>query len=49
MQPKFIINGNLVTIKAEEALFIIKNVSVPYIEVEKSADENLHAFEVVNA
>jgi hypothetical protein len=38
-----------VTIKVKEALFIIRNVSVPYIEVEKSGDENLHAFEVVNA
>jgi hypothetical protein len=38
-----------VTIKAKEALFIIRNVSVRYIEVEKIRDENLHAFEFVNA
>jgi hypothetical protein len=46
---KFIINGNLVTVKAEEALTIVRNMSIPYIEVEESKDRNLHAFEVVNA
>ncbi|XP_073268737.1 uncharacterized protein [Populus alba] len=46
---KFIINGNLVTVRAEETLSMIKNVSIPYIETEESKDENMHAFEVVNA
>jgi hypothetical protein len=46
---KFIINGNLVTVKAEETLSMTKNISVPYIEAEGSTDGNLHAFEVVNA
>jgi hypothetical protein len=45
---KFIINENLVTVKAEEALTMVRNVSVPYIEAEESKDGNLHAFEVVN-
>jgi hypothetical protein len=46
---KFIINGNLVTVRAEETLSMMRNVSIPYIETEESKDENLHAFEVVNA
>ena len=46
---KFIINGNLVTVKAKEVLTTVRNVLVPYVEVEESKDGNLHAFEVVNA
>jgi hypothetical protein len=45
---KFIINGNLVTVKAEEVLTTVRNMSVPYVEAEESQDGNLHAFEVVN-
>lgn len=45
---EFIINGNLMTVKAEEALNMVRNMSVPYVEVEESNDRNLHAFEVVN-
>jgi hypothetical protein len=26
-----------------------RNVVIPYIQIEKSKDENLHAFKVVNA
>jgi hypothetical protein len=39
----------LITIKVEEALSMVRNVSILYIEVEESKDENLHAFKVVNA
>ena len=45
----FIINGNLVIVKAEETLSMTRNISVPYIEAKGSTDGNLHAFEVVNA
>ena len=45
---KYIINGTLVKVKAEETLSMIRNVSVPYIEAEDCKDGNLHAFEVVN-
>ncbi|XP_061945039.1 uncharacterized protein LOC133669048 [Populus nigra] len=45
---KYIINGTLVKVKAEETLSMIRNVSVPYIEVEDCKDGNLHAFEIVN-
>jgi uncharacterized protein YuzE len=38
-----------VTIKTEEALSMIRNVSVSSIKVEESEDGNLHAFEVINA
>jgi hypothetical protein len=46
---KFIINGNLVTVRVEETLSMMGNVSIPYIETEESKDGNLHVFEVVNA
>jgi hypothetical protein len=39
----------LITIKVEEALSMVRNVSILYIEVEESKDGNLHAFKVVNA
>ena len=45
---KYIANGVLVTVKAEEAISIMKNVAVPFIEAEDCMDGNLHAFEVVN-
>jgi hypothetical protein len=37
-----------VTIKVEETLAITQNVGVPYIEVERSNDGNLHAFKIVD-
>jgi len=46
---KFIINGNLVTVRVEETLSMMRNVLIPYIETEESKDGNLHVFEVVNA
>jgi uncharacterized Fe-S cluster protein YjdI len=45
---KYIVNGVLVTVKAEEAISVMKNVAVPFIEAEDCTDGNLHAFEVVN-
>ena len=45
---KYIANGVLVTVKAEEAISMMKNVAVPFIEAEDCVDGNLHAFEVVN-
>ncbi|XP_073267150.1 uncharacterized protein [Populus alba] len=45
---KYIINGTLVKVKAEETLSMIRNVLVPYIEAEDCKDGNLHAFEIVN-
>jgi len=38
-----------VTINVEETLAIIQNMGVPYIEVERSKDGNLHTFKIVNA
>jgi len=38
----------LVIVKTEETLVMVQNVAVPYIEAEKSKDENLHAFKIVN-
>ncbi|KAJ6974614.1 hypothetical protein NC653_030665 [Populus alba x Populus x berolinensis] len=45
---KYIMNGMLVTVKAEEAISMIKNVVVPFIEAEDCKDGNIHAFEIVN-
>jgi len=36
-------------VRAKEALTMVRNVSIPYIEAEESKDGNLHVFEVVNA
>jgi hypothetical protein len=45
---KYIANGVLVTVKAEETISMVRNVAVPFIEAEDCKDGNLHAFEVVN-
>ena len=45
---KYIMNGMLVTVKAEETISMIKNVVVPFIEAEDCKDEYSHAFEIVN-
>jgi hypothetical protein len=45
---KYIMNGMLVTIKAEEIVSMVKNMAIPFIEAEDCKDENLHAFEIVN-
>jgi len=38
---KYIMNGMLVTVKAEETMFIIRNVVVPFIEAEDCKDKNI--------
>nr|XP_034898411.1 uncharacterized protein LOC118036721 [Populus alba] len=45
---KYIMNGMLVTVKAEETVSMIKNVAIPFIEAEDCKDNNIHAFEIVN-
>lgn len=45
---KYIMIRMLMTIKAEETLTMVQNMTIPYIEVEGSKDGNLHAFEIVN-
>ncbi|XP_073262695.1 uncharacterized protein [Populus alba] len=45
---KYIMNGMLVTVKAEETISMVKNVTIPFLEAEDCTDENLHAFEIVN-
>jgi hypothetical protein len=38
----------LIIVKAKEIVSMIKNVIVPFIEVEHYRDENIHAFEIMN-
>ena len=45
---KYIMNGMLVTVKAEEIVSMLKYVFVPFIEAEDCNDEYNHAFEIVN-
>jgi hypothetical protein len=45
---KYIMNGMLVTVKAEETVSMIKNVAVPFIEANDCKGNNIHAFEIVN-
>jgi hypothetical protein len=37
---KYIANGVLVTIKAEETISMVRNVAVPFIEAENCRDGN---------
>jgi hypothetical protein len=41
-------NEMLVIIKAEETISMIKNMVIPFIEVEDCKDKNVHAFKIVN-
>jgi hypothetical protein len=45
---KHIMNGMLVTVKAEETVSMIKNVAVPFIEADDCKNNNIQAFEIVN-
>jgi hypothetical protein len=45
---KYIANGVLVTVKAEETISMVRNVAVLFIEAEDCRVGNLHAFEVLN-
>ena len=38
----------MVIVKTEETLAMVQNVAVPYIKAQKSKDENLHDFKIVN-
>lgn len=42
-------NEMLVTVKAKERIFMIKNVALPFIEAENFKVENIHIFEIMNA
>jgi len=42
-------NEMLVTVKAEERIFMIKNVALSFIEAENFKVENIHIFEIMNA
>ena len=44
---KYIING-LVTVKAEETISMIRNVTIPFIEAGDCKDGNIQAFEIIN-
>lgn len=46
---KFMVNGRLITIKAEEIFSIIKNVFVLNIKVKERKYRNVHTFLVINA
>jgi hypothetical protein len=45
---KYIMNGMLVIVKAEETISMIKNVAIPFIKAADCKDGNVHAFEIVN-
>ena len=46
---KYIMNEMLITVKAEEIVSMIENVAIPFIRAEDYRDENIHAFEIINA
>ena len=45
---KYIANGVLVIVKAEETISMVRNVAVSFIKAEDCRDGDLHAFEVMN-
>lgn len=45
---KYIMNDMLVTIKAEEIIFMVKNMVVPFIEARDYKDRDIHAFKIIN-
>jgi len=49
---KYIMNGMLATVKAEETVSMIKkkkkNMAIPFIKTEDCKHENVHAFKIVN-
>lgn len=44
---KYVMNNTMVTVKAEEALWMTKNMSVPYIKINEVIESPFHFFEVV--
>ena len=45
---KYIMNGILVIVKAEETVPMVRNVVIPFIEAEDCKDENNYALKIVN-
>jgi hypothetical protein len=41
-------NEMLATVKAEETVFMIKNMVIPFIEVGDYKNRDIHAFKIVN-
>lgn len=41
-------NGRLVSVKADKAFSMVKNMLIPYIEVNESKNKNLHHSKVMN-
>jgi hypothetical protein len=46
---KYVKDGVLITIKAEEALILAKHASIPYIEAAETLESSFQTFEIVNA
>ena len=38
----------LIIVKAEETVYMIENVDVPFIEVKDCRDRNIHTFKIMN-
>jgi hypothetical protein len=45
---KYIANERFIIIKVEQTMIVMKNIVVPYIELEGVRDGGLHTFKVVN-
>jgi len=45
---KYIANERFIIIKVEQTMIVMKNIVVPYIELEGVRDGDLHTFKVVN-
>jgi hypothetical protein len=45
---KYMMNRIMIIVKTEEIISIIRNMAIPFIEVEDCRDGNIHAFEIMN-
>jgi len=44
---KFMLNENLITVRAMKIIYLINKVSVLYVEAKENHKGNLHAFEII--
>jgi hypothetical protein len=44
---KFMLNDNLITMRAKKIIYLINKVSALYVKAKENHDGNLHTFEII--
>lgn len=44
---KFVLNDNLITMRAKKIIYLINKVSALYVKAKENHDGNFHAFEII--